>query len=161
MGEKGLARKGWLVKMGQKLYALTREGKQIVRRLKEEDEEPTPAPAPILLDGDQDHLLQALLSSSAWEKFHDGRKVDLNFADACRFWNINEHLGVTALDQRLHALGITLHTVESRVGQTGATLGNGRFLTPTELGQLTELHDYLEDRFDRHLMLLRNRAERR
>src|SRR5215813_13241332 len=33
MGEKGLARRGWLVKMGQKLYALTREGKQVVRRL--------------------------------------------------------------------------------------------------------------------------------
>ena len=33
MGEKGLARRGWLVKMGQKLYALTREGRQVVRRL--------------------------------------------------------------------------------------------------------------------------------
>ena len=28
MGEKGLARRGWLDKMGQKLYALTREGRQ-------------------------------------------------------------------------------------------------------------------------------------
>src|SRR5207245_1609489 len=33
MGEKELARRGWLVKMGQKLYALTREGRQVVRRL--------------------------------------------------------------------------------------------------------------------------------
>ena len=33
MGEKGLARRGWLVKMGQKLYALTRDGRQVVRRL--------------------------------------------------------------------------------------------------------------------------------
>jgi len=28
MGEKGLARRGWLAKMGQKLYALTREGRR-------------------------------------------------------------------------------------------------------------------------------------
>ena len=31
MGEKGLTRRGWLAKMGQKLYTLTREGKQAVR----------------------------------------------------------------------------------------------------------------------------------
>src|SRR5438105_15078027 len=37
MGEKGLARRGWLVKMGQKLYALTREGRQVVRRLLDEE----------------------------------------------------------------------------------------------------------------------------
>src|SRR5580692_4285000 len=38
MGEKGLAKRGWLVKMGQKLYALTRDGRQVVRRLMHEDE---------------------------------------------------------------------------------------------------------------------------
>src|SRR5262249_11209814 len=39
MGEKGLARRGWLVKMGQKMYALTREGRGVVRRvLLHEDE---------------------------------------------------------------------------------------------------------------------------
>jgi hypothetical protein len=32
MGEKGLARRGWLAKMGQKLYSLTRDGRQVVRR---------------------------------------------------------------------------------------------------------------------------------
>ena len=34
MGEKGLAKRGWLVKMGQKLYALTREGRGVARRVK-------------------------------------------------------------------------------------------------------------------------------
>ncbi len=160
MGEKGLAKKGWLIKMGQKLYALTREGKQVVRRLKQEDE-PEELPAPVSLDGEQDRLLQALLASSAWQKFREGRKVDLNFADACRFWGITEHQPVSLLDQRLETLGTALHALERQAGQTGATLGNGRMLTGADLGQLLELHDYLEDRFERHLMLLRNRAERR
>ena len=43
MGEKGLARKGWLAKMGQKLYSLTREGRNVVRRL-QQGEEPPAAP---------------------------------------------------------------------------------------------------------------------
>src|SRR2546423_15387007 len=42
MGEKGLARRGWLVKMGQKLYALTRDGKQVVQRVLLEEEEEAP-----------------------------------------------------------------------------------------------------------------------
>src|SRR5438477_2516715 len=47
MGEKGLARRGSLVKMGQKLYALTREGRDVVRRLLNADEPNRPTePAP-------------------------------------------------------------------------------------------------------------------
>ncbi len=160
MGEKGLARKGWLVKMGQKLYALTREGKQVVRRLRQEEEEPV-TPAAVSLNGDQDRLLQHLLGSSAWQKSREGRRADLNFADACRFWNITEHMAVPALDQRLQSVGSSLHGIERQMGRNSVTLCNGRFLLAEEVDQLTELHDYLEDRFERHLMLLRNRAERR
>src|SRR3954451_19662227 len=29
MGEKGLPRRGWMIKVGQKLYSLTRDGRQI------------------------------------------------------------------------------------------------------------------------------------
>ena len=38
MAARGLAGRGWLSKMGQKLYALTREGRVQVRRLLPEDE---------------------------------------------------------------------------------------------------------------------------
>lgn len=160
MGEKGLTRKGWLLKMGQKLYSLSREGKQVVRRLRNEEEEPISSSS-VTLDGDQERLLQSVLSSSAWQKIHEGRKTDLNFADACRFWNITEHLPVSVLDQRLQAVGNSLHAIERHVGPNMVILGNGRILTSHEVAQLAELHDYLEDRFERHLMLLRNRAERR
>src|SRR5438045_384430 len=33
MGVRGLAGRGWLAKMGQKLYVLSRDGRQLVRRL--------------------------------------------------------------------------------------------------------------------------------
>lgn len=39
MGEKGLVRRGYLAKMGKKLYMLTREGRQRVRRLAQRAEE--------------------------------------------------------------------------------------------------------------------------
>src|SRR5258708_40257703 len=43
MGEKGLARRGWLVKMGQKMYALTRDGRQVIRKVMLQDKQQTSA----------------------------------------------------------------------------------------------------------------------
>src|SRR5437868_7034435 len=40
MGKRGLAWRGWLAKLGQKQYALTREGRQMVRRLLMGEEHP-------------------------------------------------------------------------------------------------------------------------
>src|SRR5262245_26193292 len=86
MGEKGLARRGWLVKMGQKLYAMTREGRNVVRRVMLEEEEPMPAGSTMRLNREQEKFLKMLFDSSAVRKFEDNRKQDLSFADACRFW---------------------------------------------------------------------------
>jgi hypothetical protein len=161
MGEKGLPKRGWLVKMGQKLYALTREGRQMVRRLRNEDEPLGPLPEVVALPAELDHLLQGLLGSTAVSKFREDRKADLNFADACRFWNITEHLRVEELNSRLKNLSLGLAEMERLAGDGGARLSTGRMVRPEEIVPLVDLHDYLEDRFSRHLALLRNRAERR
>lgn len=163
MGEKGLAKRGWLAKMGQKLYSLTREGRQVVRRLQNIDtvEEAPLVITPASLPDERDKMLQNLESCSAWQKYHTGGKADLNFADACRFWGLTDHLTGSQLNQRLDQLGTILHDLEKQVGQVGVVLGNGKRLTGGELAEMAELHDYMEDRFDRHLMLLRNRSERR
>jgi hypothetical protein len=101
MGEKGLARRGWLVKMGQKLYNLTREGRQVVRRILQQDETVEPAAESLRLGRDQEKFLLGLLDSTAVQKFEENRKQELTFADACRFWSITENLKGEALDSRL------------------------------------------------------------
>jgi hypothetical protein len=161
MGEKGLARRGWLVKMGQKLYALTREGRQIVRRLRQEEEPPASTAQSITLSGEHDKLIQVLFGSTAWQKLKEGHKGDLNFADACRFWNITEHISVSVLDQRLQLVTQSLHEIERQLGSGGVQLSNGRKISTDEMTLLVDLHKDMEERFDRHLMLLRNRAGRR
>src|SRR5271163_2839682 len=65
MGVKGLARRGWLSKMGQKLYALTREGRAIVRKVLQQDDEPAPASTTIHLSRDHEKFLTSLLDTSA------------------------------------------------------------------------------------------------
>ncbi len=161
MGEKGLARRGWLNKVGQKLYALTREGRQMLRRLRHEE----PAPAPVATETvamprDHDKLLQTLYATSALRKYQDGHKQDLTFADACRFWSITENLAGPALDARLLAVRAALAEIERLVRKGQAVLSDGRAFGFDDANLFNDLHLYLEDRFSRHLTLLRNRAGR-
>jgi hypothetical protein len=160
MGEKGLARKGWLAKMGQKLYSLTRDGRQVVRRL-QQGEAPQPAPAQPSgpsLNRDQEKFLQGLFASSAWHKFRENRKSDITFADACRFWGVTDNMPGEALDNRLERVRIELTGVEVRLGRGSAVLSDGRSVSTEELGTLLDTHAFLEGRFGRHLNLLRTRG---
>jgi hypothetical protein len=159
MGEKGLARKGWLSKVGQKLYSLTREGRQVVRRLRRADDE-SPPPAPVKLKPEHEGLLYELLSAAATQRFREGKKHDLTFADACRFWNVSNGLHGKELDARLERVTSGLTAVERLLANGTAALRDGRDVTRADVGLLADVHDFLEERFARHLALLRNRGAR-
>jgi hypothetical protein len=164
MGEKGLPRRGWLAKVGQKLYALTREGRQMVRRLQLDDASVEPAapavPAvPAGLPREHDVLLQGLLASAVWAKFRQGRQQEWTFSEACRFWGVGDLKG-PALDARLDQMQAALTQAERALAGGSTTLGNSRSVSARELAQLCDLHAQLEQRFCRHLNLLRTRAER-
>lgn len=161
MGGKGLARRSLLVKMGQKLYALTREGRTIVRHLNQEgDEEPALPAESVKLTRDQEKFLLALLATTALQKYDEGRRHELTFADACRFWGITENLHGEALDARLEKLQEGLADLKRELGQGRAVLPGGRSIGPDEVSQVCQVHAYLEERFARHLTLLRNRTGR-
>jgi len=159
MGVKGLARRGWLVKMGQKLYALSKDGHQVVNHLLRGGEPPPPALA-VKLSRDQEKHLQALLGSSALEKYIENRKPELTFADACRFWGITDNLHGEALEARLERTRHLLAEFERLISTGNTELSNGRSVSGEDISQLRTLNDYLEERFARHLNLLRTRVER-
>jgi hypothetical protein len=158
MGEKGLARRGWLVKMGQKLYALTREGRHVVRKVTLEEDEPQPNGSLLRLSREQEKFVQALLDSSAVQKFEENRKGELTFADACRFWGITENTKGDALDSRLTQAQGQLAELDRVLADNDAELSSSRVLTAGDVRVLTNIHRYMEDRFDRHLNLLRSRS---
>lgn len=159
MGEKGLARRGWLVKMGQKMYALTREGRQVVRRVLLEEEE-TPAGANIKLGRDMEKFVIGLLDSSAVQKFEENRKGELTFADASRFWGITENMKGDAIDARIQQVQTYLSELDRTLADADAELSTGRVLNAGDVRFVTNVHRYMEDRFDRHLNLLRSRTVR-
>lgn len=168
MGERGLAKRGWLSKMGQKLYSVSREGRQAARRLLNDEDVPPPrsssnsrAASGLRLSRDQEKFLTGLLASSAVEKHTEDRKAELTFADACRFWGITENLSGNDLDDRLRSFkGGLLELDKVFLNEGEAVLQSGRSVSAEEIGRLDELNAMLEQRFSRHLTLLRNRTGR-
>lgn len=161
MGERGLARKGWLAKMGQKLYSLSAEGQRVVKRLIEGIDEEEDAPEPVSvqrLPRDQEKLLVSLLDSSARKKMEDEKAYELSFADACRFWSITDNLSTKDLDAQLDKVESTLSHAE-RAAAKGAIMIGHREITRTDMELLRQCHEYLQERFERHLTLLRARAK--
>jgi hypothetical protein len=161
MGEKGLARRGWLVKMGQKLYALTREGRNVIRRVMMEEEEDPPAGSVQRMSREHERFLKVLFDSSAVQKFEDNRKHELSFADACRFWSITENMKGELLDEKLEDMNTTLAELDRILADVDAEMSGGRVVTAGEIRVMTNIHRYMQDRFERHLNLLRSRASKR
>lgn len=160
MGEKGIVRRGWLAKMGQKLYALTRDGRGEASRLRGDPDAPPPPSREEKLPRELEQFLIGLLESDALQKLREGRKAELTFADACRFWGIAENLTGPALDARLDSFRVTLADVTKRVDRT-VLLSTRRSVAAEEVAQLGGVHTALRERFDRLLNLLRSRGSKR
>jgi hypothetical protein len=100
------------------------------------------------------------LGSNAAQKFEEGLKEELTFADACGFWGITDSIRGDALTARLDRLRAVLAEAEKLVGTGTAELSTGRSVSRDELYLLTAVDEYLQARFARHLNLLQNRSVR-
>jgi hypothetical protein len=156
MGAKGLASKGWLMKMGQKLYALTREGRNSVLRLMADGDTPARV-EPIRITREQEKSLLGLLNSAAVQKFQEGRKGELAFPDASRFWGITENLHGAALDAKLSATTSLLAEIDRIVAKGDAVLTTGQNISTADVNLLTEVHNHMREKFSRLLTLIRTR----
>ncbi len=161
MGEKGLARRGWLVKTGQKMYALTREGRKVIRRVTMQEGDEPEAPGLQRLPRELERIVVAMFDSSAVQKFEENRKADLTFADACRFWGITENMRGDQLDEKLSIMKKSLAELDKFFADADAELSSGRVLTAGDIRVLTNIHGHMADRFERHLNLLRSRTAKR
>jgi hypothetical protein len=160
MGVRGLAGRGWLAKVGQKLYTLTREGRQVIRRLQQGGEVPPAAQRGVQISPEQEKFLTNLWSTPAVEKYQEGRRPELNFNDALGFWGVSESMRGPTVNARLDQLRATLTELELLLAGGDATLSNGRCLVQEDIQHLQDLDTYLSERFSRHLNLLRSRVGR-
>lgn len=127
-----------------------------MRKLLQQETEPEVAPT-VRLRPDLERHLITLLDSTAAQKFEERRKNELTFADACRFWNVTENMRNESLDERFAAFEKELLELERIIAVNEVELSNGRMVSPGDVRVLVNIHHYMEDRFSRHLNLLRSR----
>jgi hypothetical protein len=163
MGERGLARRGWLVKVGQKLYSLSRQGKEEARRVTAGDDSPLPkrrALAKIQVPKDLEHQLVTLFTTTAFRRYEEGMKREITYKDACRFWGLSETASGDTVDQVMKKVPATLEAVENLlIGET-VELTNGQSVSQTDLKSLAAVHKFLTEQFARHLSQQRERTRR-
>jgi hypothetical protein len=106
---------------------------------------------------DLDSFVVGLLDSSAIQKFQDNRKAELTFADACRFWGITENLRAAEVDEKLTFVVTNLTELSRTWTETGKLPFSGRILAVADIRLLLSAFFHLEDRFERHLQLMRGR----
>ena len=110
-----------------------------------------------LFSPDHEREFIRLDMSAAVLKFGEGLENELTFADATRYWGIGAPLRGEALDQKLNHVKEFLDEVEHLIGKNMVQLDNGRIVESRDLVVLRAVHQYLIDRFARHLTLLRSR----
>ena len=163
MGERGLARRGWLIKMGQKLYTLSRQGKDEARRVLDGDDSPMPkrrALAQIKVSKEIDTHLKSLFDTNAYRRYKDGMRREITYKDACQFWGLAESAHGAAVDETLAKVPSTLEEVEKLLIGDAVELSNGRTVSQDELKALKGAHQFLVEQFARHLSLQRDRTRR-
>lgn len=163
MGERGLARRGWLVKVGQKLYQLSRQGKQEVERILKGDDSPLPrrrALAKIQVPKDLEQQLVALFTTTAFRRYEEGMKREITYRDAARFWGLADNAHGDAVDQTLAKVPATLAAVEQLLIGDSVELSNGQSVNTSDLKSLGGVHRFLVEQFARNLHQQRERRGR-
>lgn len=163
MGERGLARRGWLLKMGQKLYQLSRQGKEEARRVLAGDDSPLPkrrALAQIKVPKELDAHLKSLFATKAYLRFQSGMKREITYKDACQFWGLPENVNGAVVDEYLEKVPKTIEEVEKLLIGDAVELSDGMTVSQDKLQSLQSVHKYLIGEFSRLLQQQRERTRR-
>ncbi len=163
MGEKGLAKKGWLQKVGQKLYILTDDGRDVVQKLQQGEPVTLSRPAKSIkipsFPPELESFVQLIFESAAFTKFQEQRRAEIIFVEACKFWCISETMTTETIDAKRLIFADNLKQLKVEV-KPSTMLSNGRSLDPEDLDFIIKVHEFLQDRFSRNLAMLRHKASR-
>lgn len=160
MGDRGLARRGWLVKMGPKLYTLSRQGREEAKRVLAGDDSPLPkrrALAQIKVPKDLENQLVNLMNAKAVRLFKTGMKREITYPDAKAFWGLADNAHGEAVDETLAKIPSALEEVEKLVIGETVELSNGMVASQEDLKALAGVHRFLQEHFSRHVAQQRDR----
>lgn len=164
MGVRGLANRGWLHKVGQKLYELTRQGREEAERILRGNDSPLPkrrALMKVQVPKDLEKALVSLFVTTAFRRYEEGMKREITYRDAQRFWGLSETAHGDAVNLTLAKVPAVLAAVEQLLIGDSIELSSGQSVSHADLKSLAAVHRFLTEQFSRNLHQQRERAFRR
>ncbi len=166
MGSKPIRKKGFLEKVGTKMYQLTESGQGRAKQLLANFDNS----GQVLLDNGKSGLdrtmvrqIKRLFSSKAFEKYISQRIDEITFYDACAYWGITPRSSAIKLENRIANFNNVIKTaLKDAKGKKLAFEHGGRHsYSSNELNLLVEVHEFLLDNFKQQVDDIMNRRDER
>ncbi len=140
-GKRGIVSKGWLVKVGNKLYTVTQLGMNVVKAIMTNGK--------VMAKGNS-KIVHHWMASDAKRKFWEGKASTIDFSDACRFWGASV-TGFLLTTKRM-ASDKAVKEIEELFGnESEIILEDMSSLSVKDFRNLKHLHSFLTDKFARRL----------
>ncbi len=160
MGSKPIRKRGFLKKVGTKMYKLTEGGREHARLLVGRKDRPSTEKAGLSRDIEQQ--LKRLFEMKATDKIIRGHLEEITFYDACVFWGISPRSSSIELEGKIANFREVLQAAK-KVFDGGKICfeHGGRVYSSEDLEILQRTHEYLLSRFTPELEVIRNRIDER
>lgn len=160
MGSKPIRKRGFLKKVGTKMYQLTEGGREHARLFLTEIRQETIQKAALPRDIEEE--LKRLFGSKPVEKFRNNRIEEITFYDACSFWGISPRSSAIELEGRIANFEKVIELARNVVNDKMATFEHGsRAFGSQDLDSLLKIHLDLVQRFQEEIKIIQRRTDER
>ena len=164
MGSKPVRKKGFLKKVGVKMYQLTETGQSQAKRLSEQvvGGRIVDNVAKTGLSRGMVVQIKRLFSSKAFEKYVGERLDEITFYDACSFWGITPRSTKMDFEGKIANFRTLIETsLKDGKGKDLSFEHGGSSYSPKELMLLLKVHDLLLMNFEEQVAVIRRRKDER
>jgi len=165
MGSKPIRKRGFLVKVGRKVYELTETGQEMGRHLQsaagtaEQQDKKDAKPS---VSREVMTELKHLVESRAFQKVDNGELEALTFHDACMFWGITPQSSAIDLEGRHADIEGIIETARRALGGGGARFQHGGEALPSgTVALISKTHKTMQDRFQAEIGTILKRRDQR
>ena len=160
MGSKPIRQRGYLIKVGKKIYELTTAGREYAKNLlgsaNDSKIKKSGLPREIIKE------LKRLLFSKAVEKFKNNRNQEITFHDACVFWGISPRSSAIEFNGRIANLEKIIEAVIISIKERIVTFEHGaQTYSEKDISLLRMLHEHMLAKFESEIAVIKKRTDER
>jgi hypothetical protein len=158
MGTKPVRQRGYLVKVGNKLYQLTETGTHYAGGLHSE----ASGFEKVGLERPLKEELERLLKAKATDKFKTGRIDEITFHDACGFWKISARSTSIEFTGRYNNIEKLLASAKTATLEKSIVLRHGGdTISRNDVSDILGTHHLMRERFAAEIEVLLRRTDQR